>query len=71
MPTLGKRELTLFLMKIQTSSVYELGPLFTIFYHEFVFKQGTIRHGIFKKIETKRQCCAKYIGSDSNAATQV
>ncbi len=28
-------------------------------------KQGTIQRRIFRKIETKRRCCADYIGSDS------
>ncbi len=45
----------------------ELGPLFTSFYHRFVYKQGTIRRRISRK--TKRRCCANYIGSDSNVTT--
>ncbi len=56
--TSGKSELTLFLM-------------FTSFYRGFVYKQGTIRRGIFIKIETKRRCRDDYIGSDSNVNTQV
>ncbi len=30
---------------------------------------STIRCGIFRKIETKRRCCADYIGSDTNWVT--
>ncbi len=35
----------------------EFRPLFTSLYCGFIYKQGTIRCGIFRKIETKRQCC--------------
>ncbi len=43
-PTLGKSGWTLFLIKIRTTSVR------TLFYCGFVYRQGTIRSGIFKKI---------------------
>ncbi len=64
-PTLGKSGWTLFLMKIQIASVR------TSFYRGFVYKQGRLRHRIFKNIETKRWWCANYIGSDSNGTTWV
>ncbi len=47
------------------------GPLFTSLYRRFVYKKGTSRCRIFKKIETKSQCCSDYIGSDSNVAKHV
>ncbi len=59
---LGKSGLTLFFMKFQTASVR------TWSFVNFIYKQGTIRHRLFRKIETKRQCCTDYIGSDSNVA---
>ncbi len=31
------------------------------FYSGFVYKQGTIQRKLFRKIETKRQCCADYM----------
>ncbi len=65
-PTLGKSRWT-----CARPHQWELSPLFTSFYRGFVYKQGTIRHRIFRKIETKRRCCADYTGSDSNVATQV
>ncbi len=45
--------------------------LCSLYFTRFIYKQGTIRHRIFRKIETKRRCCADYSGSDSNVATQV
>ncbi len=36
-----------------------------------LFTNKAIRSRIFKKIETKRGCCADYIGSDSNVTTQA
>ncbi len=62
-PMLGKSEWTLFLMKNQTASVRNLS--FVHFILPWIRLQT--RHNltwIFKKIETKRQCCADYIGSD-------
>ncbi len=54
---------------VQWPHQWELGPLFTSFYCRFLYKQGTIRHRIFRKIETKRRRCADFIGSDSNVTT--
>ncbi len=66
-PTLGKSGWTLFLMKFQTASVRTWSFVHLIL-HGFIYKQVTIRRRIFRKIETKRWCCADNIGSDSNNA---
>ncbi len=56
--TLRKSGLTLFLIKFQTKSAR---TLINPFYHGFVYKKCTIRHRIFRKIETKIGCCVPTI----------
>ncbi len=36
---------------------------------DLFLKQGTNRFSICREIKTKRRCCVRYIGSDSNDAT--
>ncbi len=68
--TLEKSEWTLFLMKIQTASVRTWS-----FVHLILLQiRLQTRHNWtqdFPKIETKWRCCADFIGSNSNVATQV
>ncbi len=42
---------------------------FVMKFYGFIYKQGTISCGIFRKTETKRRYRADYIGSDSNVAS--
>ncbi len=57
-------------MKFQTTSITTWS-----FVHLILpwirLQTSTIQCRIFRKIETKRRCCADYIGSDSYVATQV
>ncbi len=70
-PMLGKRVDELYFLRSYRPHQKELGPLFTLFYHRLIYKQGTIRRRISRKIETKRRCCANCIRSDSNVTTHM
>ncbi len=62
LPTLGNS----FLMKIQSMSATIRPPLLSFLQR---IRLQTRHNSIFKKIETKRRCCVKYIESDSNFTT--
>ncbi len=69
-PTLGKSEWNIF-NEDPDSANKNLVLCSLHFTADSFTNKAQIRCGIFKKIETKRRCCADYIWSDSNVTTQV